>query len=110
MHPLFVYHLKVRIWSGSCNAFRKPLPDVLEDFHMQNELDLQLRQYRSTELRYIVGEATKLRETATDINEALAEVENYLASLKNMSIEVLRCHTIKFLCKCWLWRYQTAAV
>lgn len=69
-------------------AFRKPLPDVLEDFHMQNELDLQLRQFRSTELQYVVEEATKLRETATDINEALAEVENYLACLKNLTIEV----------------------
>lgn len=101
MHPLLVCYLQVRgkrIWSGFCNAFRKPLPDVVEDFHMQNELDLQLRQFRLTELRYIVEEATKLRETATNIDEALVEVENYLASLKNLAIEVRRYHSVKFFC------------
>lgn len=64
---------------------------------MQNELDLQLRQFRLTELRYIVEEATKLRETATNIDEALVDVENYLASLKNLTIEVLwRYRSVKF--------------
>jgi len=67
---------------------RKPLPDVKDGVHTQNDLDIQMRKYRISEMSYIVDEAGKLRETATDIDDALADVEMYLATLKNLSIEV----------------------
>lgn len=64
------------------------MPDVVDGVHMQNDLDIQMRQFRISEMGYIVDEASKLRETATDIDDALAEVESYLATLKNLSVEV----------------------
>lgn len=83
-----------------CMIFRKPLPDVLDGFHMQNDLDIQMRQFRISEMTYIVDEAGKLRETATDIDDALTEVESYLATLKNLSLEVwshVICECFRFL-------------
>ncbi len=67
---------------------RKPLPKITEGHQVENELDRQLRYYRETELEHISKEATKLREVATDVSEALNEVEGYMASLKNLQIEV----------------------
>ena len=66
---------------------------------MENELDRQLRDYRETELEHIHKEASKLREVATDVNEALNEVENYLATLQNLQIEV-RSNSIPFITSC----------
>ena len=34
--------------------------------------------------------ATHLKENATDVNDALNEVENYLQIIKNLSVEVGR--------------------
>ena len=67
---------------------RKPLPEIIEGQHVQNELDRQLRFYRESEMEYIKKEATKLRESATDIHETLSEVEGYLAQLRNLCVEV----------------------
>ena len=49
-----------------------------------------MRYFRETELDHIRKEATKLREVATDVKEAMVEVETYLASLKNLQIEVIK--------------------
>ena len=68
--------------------YRKPLPKVIEGQHIQNELDKQGQYYRVNELETIVREASNLRENATDINDALSEVENYLGVLDNLCIEV----------------------
>ncbi len=67
---------------------RKPLPNVIEGKQVANELDRQLRYYRETELEHIQKEAVKLRENATDVNEAMGEIEGYLGQLRNLAIEV----------------------
>ena len=36
----------------------------------------------------IMEEATKLRESATDVAEAMAEIEGYMQRLKDISVEV----------------------
>ena len=74
-------------WSASVPC-SKPLPAAIDGQHVQNELDRQLRIYRESELDHIVAEATKLRESATDVSEALHEADNYLQLLKSLSIEV----------------------
>ena len=55
---------------------------------MENALDQQLRAFRKAELVYIREEATRLRTEATDVNEAMSEVENILALIRNMAVEV----------------------
>ncbi|KAK2145131.1 hypothetical protein LSH36_700g01069 [Paralvinella palmiformis] len=66
---------------------RKPLAPVIDGQHIQNELDRHLRYYREAELRHMKQSAKKLRESATDIKEALDEVEGYLAQLNNLATE-----------------------
>ncbi|KAK3589425.1 hypothetical protein CHS0354_020754 [Potamilus streckersoni] len=66
---------------------RKPLPEPQPGNHIATDLDRNLNQYRCGELESIIEMATHLSENATDINEALNEVENYLQMLKNMCIE-----------------------
>ena len=61
---------------------------MIDGQHVQNELDKQNLYYREGELETISKEASALRENATDINEALSEVENYLGTLDNLCIEV----------------------
>ena len=60
----------------------------MEGHQVENELDRQLKYFRETELDHIRKEATRLREVATDVTEAMNECENYLAALKNLQIEV----------------------
>ena len=63
-----------------------PLPELGR--HVENALDQQLRAFRKAELVYIREEATRLRTEATDVNEAMSEVENILALIRNMAVEV----------------------
>jgi hypothetical protein len=56
--------------------------------HVENNLDKLLRAYRKEELQMIIESATVLRENATDINEALGEVDGILQQLKNLAQEV----------------------
>ena len=37
-------------------------------------------------------EATRLRESATDVAEAMSEIEGYMQRLKDMAIEVCSLH------------------
>ena len=67
---------------------RKPLPKPQKGYHLATELDTLLSTYREGELEAIVEMAMHLKENATDVNDALNEVENYLQILKNLSIEV----------------------
>ena len=54
-----------------------------------NELDLKLQEIREAELQSIVEEASKLREQATDVHEAMEEVNNYLNRLQDLCAEVI---------------------
>ena len=55
---------------------------------MANELDLLMAKNRAAELSSIVEMAAKLRTSATDVIEALTDVEGYLNMLKNVAVEV----------------------
>lgn len=55
---------------------------------MSNELDRLTRDYREFELENITDNIIKLKTSATDVLEAMAEVENYLQILKNIAKEV----------------------
>ncbi|XP_070210966.1 myoferlin-like isoform X3 [Littorina saxatilis] len=65
----------------------KTLPEPEKGVHVHNELDILMAKNRSGELAHIVEMASKLRLSATDVLEALGDVEGYLAALKNLAIE-----------------------
>jgi hypothetical protein len=67
---------------------RQPLPDLLSSVHMENELDRHSRYYRQVELLALAAEAGTLRESATDVGEALVKIDGFLATLKNLAVEV----------------------
>ena len=66
----------------------KQLPEPEKGVHVANELDLLMAKNRHAELSSIVEMATKLRTSATDVLEALGDVEGYLNMLKSMAVEV----------------------
>ena len=76
------------IFTSFCDCFRKPLPQPQKGYHLATELDHLLSSYREGELETIVEMAMHLKENATDVNDALNEVENFLQMLKNLSVEV----------------------
>ena len=45
----------------------------------------------------IMEEATKLRESATDVAEAMAEIEGYMQRIKDIAVEVSFCPFISYL-------------
>ncbi|XP_065924822.1 myoferlin isoform X7 [Magallana gigas] len=66
---------------------RKKLPEPTPGRHVSNELDRLTRDYREFELETIADNVIKLKTSATDVQEAMAEVENYLQILKNIAKE-----------------------
>nr|XP_022342080.1 myoferlin-like isoform X4 [Crassostrea virginica] len=66
---------------------RKKLPEPTAGRHVSNELDALTREYRQFELDNIIDNVIKLKQSATDVQEAMAEVENYLQILKNIAKE-----------------------
>lgn len=44
-------------------------------------------------------EATKLRESATDVAEAMAEIEGYMQRIKDIAVEVSVCPFISYLAR-----------
>ena len=68
--------------------FRKPQTTFDATVNGVNELDLKLQDIRQTELQSIVEEASKLREQATDVHEAMEDVNNYLNRLHDLCAEV----------------------
>ncbi|XP_071827020.1 myoferlin-like isoform X6 [Apostichopus japonicus] len=67
-----------------CN---KPLPVADTTKDKLNDLDRKKYQMRCNALIAISAEATKLREHATDVQEAIDEVEGYLNVLKSLAVE-----------------------
>ena len=67
---------------------RKPLPEVEAGVQVDNELDRNIRSNRKSVMQEIERRAIQLREEATDVKESLHEIENYLAMLKNLTVEV----------------------
>lgn len=66
---------------------KKPLPQPEKGYHLENDLDRSMQSYRKVELQEIIEHVNKVRENATDINEAMVEVESVLQRLKNLAIE-----------------------
>ncbi|XP_056005330.1 myoferlin-like isoform X6 [Ostrea edulis] len=66
---------------------RKSLPEPKAGKHVSNELDRLTREYRQFEFDNIKENVIKLKQSATDVHEAMAEVENYLQILKNLAKE-----------------------
>ena len=70
---------------------RKPLPNVETGVHVDNELDRNIRSYRISVMGDIVrraGELKKQMKKEANIKESLNEIKNYLAMLKNLTVEV----------------------
>ena len=65
-----------------------PLPDVEQFKDKINELDRRKYQRRVYALQAIADEALKLRENATDVNDAMEEVGGFLHILQDLSVEV----------------------
>jgi len=65
----------------------QPLPVFDSTVNGVNELDLKNQEIRLSEMALLVEEATVLRESATDVNEAMDGVHGYLLRLKELVIE-----------------------
>ncbi|XP_052821675.1 myoferlin isoform X1 [Octopus bimaculoides] len=66
---------------------KKPLSLPQSGYHMENELDKNIRAFREIELKDITENAERVMNNATDINEALSEIESILERLKGLAIE-----------------------
>ena len=69
-------------------ASRKPLPVFDATMNGVNELDLKLQEIRTAELAIVLEDASKLREQATDVNEAMEEINTYWNRLHDLCSEV----------------------
>ena len=67
---------------------RDPIPTIDPTKDKTNILDQRRYDTRVACLNTIVEEATKLRENATDVNEALEEIQGYLHILQALAVEV----------------------
>ena len=68
---------------------RTPLPAMDATKDKTNILDQRRYDTRVACMNTIVEEATKLRENATDVNEALEEIQGYLHILQDLAVEVI---------------------
>ena len=76
-----------------CVVLRKQLPRPTASTHVENELDRYLLQFRETQLAGIADDAALLRDTATNVDKALAKLERFLSTLSNLAVEVCRRFT-----------------
>jgi len=67
--------------------WQSPLPRFDATKNGVNELDLKLQEIRNDELECIVSEARVLREQATDITEAMNDIDGYLHRLTELCDE-----------------------
>ncbi|XP_063963829.1 myoferlin-like isoform X5 [Lytechinus pictus] len=70
---------------------RMPLPNIDELKDKVNELDRRKYDRRVYALQTIANDALKLRENATDVNEAMDDVEGYLHLLQDLAVEPQNC-------------------
>ncbi|XP_072177496.1 myoferlin-like [Diadema setosum] len=66
---------------------RTPLPNIEEFKDKINELDRRKYDRRVFVLEAIATDALKLRENATDVNDAMSDVEGYLHLLQDLAVE-----------------------
>jgi len=85
--PAEIAALLIRLLDTLIADCRKPQTTFDATVNGVNELDLKLQDIRQTELQSIVEEASKLREQATDVHEAMEDVNNYLNRLHDLCAE-----------------------
>ena len=66
---------------------RKELPEVDPKGHEANALDRQMKSYRTSQLTLINKEAKRMRTASADVTEVIHKAENYLALLRQMTVE-----------------------
>ncbi|XP_065071964.1 myoferlin-like isoform X2 [Rhopilema esculentum] len=79
--------LLIRLLDSLIADCSKPLPAFDATVNGVNELDLKLQEIRNAELQQIVAEARNLREQATDVHEAMEEINSYLNRLHDLCTE-----------------------
>ncbi|XP_014671407.1 PREDICTED: dysferlin-like [Priapulus caudatus] len=77
----------IAMLDGLIQQAGNPLPAPVPGDHRSNELDAQLAKLREEHLSGIVEGATKLRETATDVEQVLVAVEDFLSLLRQLAHE-----------------------
>ncbi|EDO36866.1 predicted protein, partial [Nematostella vectensis] len=70
---------------------RRPLPEVSSKTAGANDLDFKKYAQREKEKLAIAEEARKLRDNATDIEEAMNEIEGYQKRLELVAVEPQNC-------------------
>ncbi|XP_030841562.1 myoferlin isoform X6 [Strongylocentrotus purpuratus] len=70
---------------------RMPLPNIDELKEKVNELDRRKYDRRLYAMQAIATDALKLRENATDVNDAMEDVEGYLHVLQDLAVEPQNC-------------------
>lgn len=64
------------------------MPESDPSTQIENYLDICIRNWRTVELSSVVDDSQRLRQTATDMNEAIDELELKLLTLKKLAYDV----------------------
>ena len=70
-----------------------PLTEADARIQIQNELDYCLKNRRQVELAAMRRDVEQLRDTATDMNRAIEELEMKLVTLRAIAFDVRLPHT-----------------
>lgn len=79
--------LTIKMLDTLIDSCRKPLPQLAAKTPGINDLDLKRRDTRESELKCIIEEASKLRTSATDVDETIGVVEDFLKKLHFLAVE-----------------------
>lgn len=79
--------LTIKMLDTLIESCRKPLPQLAAKTPGINDLDLKRRDTRESELKCIIEEASKLRTSATDVDETIGVVEDFLKKLHFLAVE-----------------------
>ncbi|KXJ28698.1 Myoferlin [Exaiptasia diaphana] len=71
---------------AACSNIRTGLPEIKKGPGI-TQLDFKKREVRISELTSIEKEASHLRESATDIDEAIHDIEHFLQKLRALAVE-----------------------
>jgi len=67
---------------------RTPLPVADPSIQIQNYLDKCLRKRRTAELATVINDVQDLRESATDMERAIEELDMKLTTLRTLAFDV----------------------
>ena len=63
------------------------LVEPVQGIHRENDLDRALKRRRRATLEAVVKDAAQLRQSATDVGEALGRMDEYLNLLRDLAVE-----------------------